>query len=450
MNIYNQGRYSVYIRPLVATLDLLIVVFFALKIFFESFFGQFFIVLIGISWFLAAYFSKFYNVYRNTKPIQIISLIIKQSALFGIFVFALSGYFNTLNLKSERIFRYVLYVFISVILIKIAVFFLLKKYRTLFNGNYRNVVILGYNKQALSLKDYFNNNPSLGYKLLKTFNKIDSLKNEEFYNFIIDNNINEVYCSLQGLDDKQIHQVISFTENNLISLKFIPDTKNIIFRNFKYEYYNYTPILSLRNIPLDESVNKFIKRLFDFLFSLVVILFVLSWLTPIIAFLIKLESKGPIFFNQSRNGINNKEFCCYKFRSMMPNKEANLNQATKNDMRVTKVGRFIRETSIDELPQFFNVFLGDMSVVGPRPHMVSHTNKYAKSVDKFMVRHFVKPGITGLAQVSGFRGEIESKKDIINRVKYDIFYIENWSLLLDVKIIFLTVYNAIKGEDKAY
>jgi putative colanic acid biosynthesis UDP-glucose lipid carrier transferase len=176
----------------------------------------------------------------------------------------------------------------------------------------------------------------------------------------------------------------------------------------------------------------------------------LSWLTPILALLIKLESKGPIFFKQSRNGFNYKEFECYKFRSMTPNKDAHLYQATRDDQRITKIGKFIRKTSIDELPQFFNVLFGDMSVVGPRPHMVSHTNMYAKRIDKFMVRHFVKPGITGLAQTSGFRGEVETDKDIIGRVKYDIFYIENWSLLLDIKIIFQTAMNAIRGEEKAY
>ena len=157
-----------------------------------------------------------------------------------------------------------------------------------------------------------------------------------------------------------------------------------------------------------------------------------------------------MFFKQSRNGFNYEEFDCYKFRSMTPNKDAHLYQATKNDMRVTKIGRFIRKTSIDELPQFFNVFFGDMSVVGPRPHMVSHTDMYAQKVDKFMVRHFVKPGITGSAQVSGYRGGIEKDEDIINRVKYDIFYIENWSILLDIKIISQTLLNAIKGEEKAY
>jgi putative colanic acid biosynthesis UDP-glucose lipid carrier transferase len=181
-----------------------------------------------------------------------------------------------------------------------------------------------------------------------------------------------------------------------------------------------------------------------------VILGLLSWLTPLLAIIISLESKGPIFFRQKRNGIENKEFYCYKFRSMTLNNDADRFQASKNDMRITKVGRFIRRTSIDELPQFYNVFFGDMSVVGPRPHMVKHTNEYANKVDKYMLRHFVKPGITGLAQVRGYRGEIESEADILNRIKFDIFYIENWSLFLDIKIVFQTVLNAIKGEDKAY
>ena len=208
--------------------------------------------------------------------------------------------------------------------------------------------------------------------------------------------------------------------------------------------------MSIRNIPIDKHTNKFFKRFFDIIFSIIIIVGVLSWLTPILAIFIKLESKGPIFFKQMRNGLNYEEFSCYKFRSMRLNEIADLEQVSKNDPRITKIGKFMRKTSIDELPQFFNVLLGEMSVVGPRPHMVSHTEMYAKSVDKFMVRHFIKPGITGLAQTNGFRGEVENERDIINRVKYDIFYLENWSLLLDTKIIFLTIYNAISGEEKAY
>lgn len=201
---------------------------------------------------------------------------------------------------------------------------------------------------------------------------------------------------------------------------------------------------------MDNPINAFIKRTFDIVFSLLVIIGLLSWLTPILALLITLESKGPVFFRQSRNGIDNREFYCYKFRSMAPNKNADDIQATKNDMRITKIGRFIRKTSIDELPQFYNVLFGTMSVVGPRPHMVKHTNEYASSVDKYMVRHFVKPGITGLAQVRGYRGEVETESDIQNRIKFDIFYVENWSLFLDLKIMVQTVLNAFKGEEKAY
>ena len=171
---------------------------------------------------------------------------------------------------------------------------------------------------------------------------------------------------------------------------------------------------------------------------------------PILAVGIKLESKGPVFFKQIRKGLNNEEFVCFKFRSMRINSTAHINQVSKNDPRITKLGRFIRKTSIDEMPQFFNVLLGDMSVVGPRPHMVSHSNMYAERIDKFMVRHLIVPGITGLAQTNGYRGEVESDNDIINRVKYDIFYLENWSLFLDLKIIFQTIISIIKGDDKAY
>ena len=335
---------------------------------------------------------------------------------------------------------------------KFTIYYLLKKYRSEFGGNYRNTVIFGQNKSTKDLENFFVKNPEYGYSHKKTFcikNKPEEAL-EKSFKYINEEYIDEIYCSVSELNPEQMNQIIDFADNNLKILKFIPDNKQIYSKKMKYEYYDYIPILSLRNIPLDDSINLLVKRVFDILFSSAVIIFLLSWLTPIIALLIKLESKGPVFFKQSRNGFNYKEFDCYKFRSMTPNKNAHLHQATRNDNRVTKVGKFIRKTSIDELPQFFNVLFGDMSVVGPRPHMVSHTNMYAKKVDKFMVRHFVKPGITGLAQISGFRGEVETDKDIIGRVKYDIFYIENWSLLLDIKIIIKTFLNAVRGEEKAY
>jgi len=236
----------------------------------------------------------------------------------------------------------------------------------------------------------------------------------------------------------------------LIALKFLPDNKDIFSRKMHMQYYGVLPIIALRSIPMDKMVNQVIKRTFDIVVSILVLVFILSWFTPLMAILIKLDSKGPVFFKQKRNGLDYKEFYCYKFRSMHPNPDADLYQVSRGDERITRVGKFLRKTSLDELPQFINVIFGEMSIVGPRPHMVSHTHMYAERIDKFMVRHFVKPGITGLAQVSGYRGEVETEKDIINRVRYDIFYLENWSLFLDIKIIFLTVYNIIKGDDKAY
>ena len=273
---------------------------------------------------------------------------------------------------------------------------------------------------------------------------------QECLDYIDKNNIDEIYSSVGELSNENLTKLIDYADNNLKILKFLPDNKEIYSKKLDFTYYGYLPILSMRKIPIEEPFNKFIKRGFDILLSLVIIIGVLSWLTPLLGLIIKLESKGPIFFKQKRNGLDYEEFYCYKFRSMRPNAMAHLHQVQKNDPRITRIGKIIRKTSIDELPQFINVLKGDMSVVGPRPHMVSHTHMYAERVDKFMVRHFIKPGITGLAQVSGYRGEVEDENHIINRVKYDIFYLENWSLFLDLKIVFQTVFNALRGEERAY
>lgn len=452
MSGFKQGRYSGYLRPISYLIDLSIINGLGLLYFFKQIEPLFFVVFFSIAWIMLSITSKFYEVYRYTREITILSLIIRQLGLFMLIVFAFSGFFNELKIKPITVLKYVAYCFLLITLLKFTVYYLLQKYRTSFGGNYRRTVILGENKKTLALQDFFNKNPEYGYVHKRTFSLKDKKQTDInlFFNYIKDEDIDEIYCSISELSNSQISDVVDFADNNLKILKFLPDNKEIYSKKLKYEYYDYLPILSLRNIPLEESINTVVKRGFDILFSSMVVIFILSWLTPIIAILIKLESKGPVFFKQSRNGFNYREFDCYKFRSMTPNQDAHLQQATKNDMRVTKVGKFIRKTSIDELPQFFNVLFGDMSVVGPRPHMVSHTNMYAKKIDKFMVRHFVKPGITGLAQTSGFRGEVETDKDIIGRVKYDIFYIENWSIFLDLKIIYKTILNAVRGEEKAY
>lgn len=407
--------------------------------------------IISVFWLAISYYSGFYEVYRYTKETQILGKLIKQFFFISLVTFAYVGY-KYKYVTTDEVWDYTFTCFASVAFLKFSIFYLLRKYRLFYGGNLRNVVILGNGKSVEELAYFFNDNPDYGYNLMKIFdlktNKKESL--EEACIYVLDNKVDEIYGSLNSLSNSNVEELINFADNNLKTIKLLPDSKNTLLRNLAVEYYGYIPIISLRIIPLEKEVNKRFKRIFDIVFSVLIIFFILSWLTPLLAILIKLDSKGPIFFKQRRNGLNYEEFICYKFRSMRLNPIADLEQVQKNDPRITRLGRFIRKTSIDELPQFFNVLLGDMSVVGPRPHMVSHTEMYAKSIDKFMVRHFIKPGITGLAQINGYRGEVETEKDIINRVRFDIFYLENWTILLDLKIIFKTVINAIKGEEKAY
>lgn len=413
--------------------------------------GVYYAIFISFSWFIIAANLGFYEVYRYTKVISILNCALKQGVLFALFCLVLE-YFYSETGNQKRVILFVLVALFLVLLIKLFIFYFLRKFRLLFGGNSRTVVLLGNEKNTNPLKQFFTENPDYGYKLTKVFTLEDHKKEriDKCLSFALENKTDEIYCSMADLSESQISDIIDFADNNLKTLKFIPDEIQILSLNVKFEYYDYIPVISLRNILQDETLNKVIKRVFDLVFSSIIIAGLLSWLTPIMAIIIKWESKGPMFFVQKRNGLNFKEFKCYKFRSMELNDKADLDLVSKNDARITKVGKFIRKTSIDELPQFFNVFLGTMSVVGPRPHMVSVTNLYALKVDKFMVRHFVKPGITGLAQTKGFRGEVETDEDIINRVKYDIFYMENWSILLDIKIIFNTIFNTLKGDKKAY
>ena len=299
---------------------------------------------------------------------------------------------------------------------------------------------------------FFKNNPESGFINTKTvsFKKREKIDLNILFSYIKAESVDEIYCSLSEIEAVDVKAITKFADNNLKVVKFVPEQNTVLNQDLKRDFYGMVPVLEFRTIPLDDSFNLALKRLFDIGFSLLVIVLILSWLTPLLALLIKIESRGPVFFSQLRKGYNYKSFTCFKFRSMVINDKANVIQVSKADQRITKLGKIMRQTSMDELPQFFNVLIGDMSVVGPRPHMLSHTEMYANKVDKVMVRHFVKPGITGLAQVSGYRGEVETDKDIIGRVKYDIFYIENWSIFLDLKIIIQTIIKAIKGDEKAY
>ena len=444
------GRFSGYIRPITYALDLLSINILAYFFLSNYLFGKFFVAFISISWIIIAINVSFYEVFRFTKIVSILNKTVKQVILFALVCFSFSQFYVK-GADSQLLLKYLFSSLVIIISIKMFIFFALKKYRSIFGRNQRKVLIIGNGKNAYKLKDLFIGNPDYGCNLIHFFETKTNKKEqfEEIFAFSIENEIDIIFCSLEKTTDAEIDELIDFSENNLISVKFLPENQDPISENNKVDYYSYIPVLTLQNTYLDDPITKTAKRIFDVVFSILVIVLVFSWLFPIIAIIIKLDSKGPVFFKQGRPGLFEKEFTCYKFRSMTANVQQN-DQTSKGDMRITKVGKFIRKTSIDELPQFFNVLLGDMSVVGPRPNFWTHYKQYTNKIQKYNFRHYVKPGITGLAQVSGYRGEIEEDEDMVNRINYDVYYIKNWSLFLDLKIIFLTVYNIFKGEEKAY
>ena len=449
------GRYSKYIRPISIIFDLIIVVLFGLYFLRELNLNSVaFAVYQIVAWLTIALLIKFYAVYRFTTPVEILSKLSRQSVLFLLVVIAYFPFSDTAFFSGNAVATYMVATLIVILTFKFLLFYYLKKYRIITGSNFRTAIIVGVTPESQQLRKLFDTRVDYGYRFLGYFS--DKVQNEDVLGkiddlkmFVKKNPVDEIYCSLNEVSDDRLKRLIAFSEIYGKTIKFIPDSAQLFSKNLVTNYYELFPVLSLRKTALHDPINKLVKRAFDIVFALCVMVFILSWLIPILAILIKIESKGPVFFKQGRPGINENEFFCYKFRSMRVNSTTEL-EAKKDDPRVTRIGRFIRKTSIDETPQFLNVLLGDMSVVGPRPHLWAQNILYGQKIKKYMIRHYIKPGITGLAQVRGYRGEIETDEDMINRIKFDVFYIENWSLLLDIKIIIQTVVNIFKGEEKAY
>lgn len=448
-------RYSFLIRPLQLFSDIILI---NLIIYITSdleFLNLSFLSYITFFWIVISYFLGFYKVYRYTKVLRILTLLARQFLMFTLGYFAYFGIFREGEVVHNQ-FLILSTIFLSVSFFKFLSFFLLKKYRALGN-NYRTTIVLGFDDASKKIIKIFESKSNMGYKFLGFFANKD-YKNDAYlgkindvYDFVSTNEVDQIYCSLSELSKDQIREINKFSIEKNITLKLIPDSDELYSKTQEVEFYEDTiTVLNVKKLPFEFTENFYIKRVFDIFFSFFICVFLLSWLIPILWILVKLESKGPLIFKQEREGLNGEKFVCYKFRSMKINELSDQVHATKNDERVTKMGAFLRKTSMDELPQFFNVLLGDMSVVGPRPHLESLSIEYQKDVDDYLKRHIVKPGITGLAQVSGYRGEIRKKSDIKNRIRLDIFYIENWSFFLDIKIIIKTVSNVFKGEEKAY
>lgn len=416
------------------------------------------IILINFVWFNVTQITRLYNQIFTKEAIPTIrgslaSLII----LFVVItlIVLIIPEFGTPTILLLVTF----FVFAPLFLSAKVTFLLLRRSRRDKMIPYKDVVIVGGGPVGRDIKTHLEKNRHLGCRVVGYFDDNSALKIhdspylgqvEQCIDYVKQHGIREIYCALP---DRAIHKIdvlMRAADREMIRFKLVPDVKDYFKKNVMVQLFGHLPVLSPRAEPLENKVNQIIKRIFDICFSMVVIVFVMSWLIPLMALLIKLDSKGPVFFKQQRSGKNNQLFYCLKFRSMRLNGESDTKQATKNDSRVTKIGAFMRKSSIDEMPQFFNVLIGNMSVVGPRPHPLFLSQEYAEIIDEYMVRHLVLPGITGWAQVNGLRGETKQDGAMKERVKADIWYLENWSLLLDLKIVFLTFWQLIVGQENAF
>lgn len=315
---------------------------------------------------------------------------------------------------------------------------------------YKGFVLVGKAEHARELRRYYLRNPELNYRFI-THLEVDGYEFplKEIEALCNKKEVHEIICCFPEVDEAVLRRWIQFGLDSLIKVKIMFSAEDQS-RSIEWEQEGKLPGINLTVVAIDEPVNQLLKRVFDFVFTTIIFLLVLSWLLPLVAVLIKGTSRGPVFFIQQRNGEGNKPFGCIKFRTMTVNQEADTKQATKDDARITSIGKFLRKSSIDELPQFINVLKGEMSLIGPRPHPIKLNEKFAPLISSLMSRHYVKPGITGLAQCMGYRGETQTLADMENRVRLDRYYIENWSFWLDIKIIFLTIVSLIRGSDKAY
>ncbi|MDW7694060.1 undecaprenyl-phosphate glucose phosphotransferase [Flammeovirgaceae bacterium SG7u.111] len=415
-----------------------------------------FVVLYNALWIGASVLSGLYKIERALKVDTMVFRSIKIILLHFLIVNLFVQFYYDNDLVKYLMLSY----FLILLVVPTSKGVMLKAllyYRTR-GFNAKEIVILGSGDLANDLYEKIDGNPALGMRFKGFFDNGSSHNSsmplykgqvEELKDYCLSNKVDEIFCTLPMAEVDKINDIMDFADNHLIRFRLIPEF-GALNKRMGISFYENVPVLTPRYEPLENTWNRVLKRGFDIVFSLAVISFIFPFLLPVVAILIKLSGRGPVFFRQLRTGKDNKSFYCYKFRTMTVNKDSDKMQAKKGDARITKIGAILRKTSLDEFPQFFNVLEGHMSIVGPRPHMLLHTEEYSKMINKFMVRHLIKPGITGWAQVSGYRGNTEESEMMVKRIEHDNWYVENWSLWLDIKIIFLTVINAVKGEENAF
>lgn len=417
-----------------------------------------FFLIFSLIWIIAGFFLKIYRI-DTVSLIRNISINLLATFLIHmLMIFTILSTFKIFIIKAE--FLISIYILAALLIISSRILYkLILKYFEFSGFDKRRVIIIGATGSGKALHQFFEEHHGAGYEF-KGFFDDERPKGREMKNLVAGKlsaikeycfreKIDEIYFTLPLTHKGLLEDMIKFADDNFIYFRIAPDFGKVMQGKCNLFLMNSIPVLTTRKEPLRISFNAILKRGFDIVFSLAVICLLFPFILPLIALAIRLDSEGPIIFKQLRPGKKNKLFDCYKFRTMRVNNSTEV-QATRNDSRITRVGRFLRKTNLDELPQFFNVLLGNMSVVGPRPNMVSQLEQYSKTIRQYKIRHFISPGITGYAQVNGLRGETREHELMEKRVKYDVLYLENWSLSLDIKIIFLTVWNMLRGDRNAY
>ena len=408
------------------------------------------------------FFSLYFVPMKLHMSVVFLDKIVQRSFNFitiYIFLFAICLIF--LNVGNDLATFLIIYYFTLLLVFslwRVLVRVMVKSYRRK-GYNAKNIIIIGAGKNGMELYHVIKTDLSYGFNILGFFDDNTILKDvlpnylgtiNQVEEYTKNNEIDEIYCTIPGTNSEKISELLNFAEKNMIRFYIIPEFYRNIKKTMILEVMESVPLLTIRTEPLQSPYNRFIKRCFDILFSVSVLILVFPLLYIVAGILIKMSSKGPILFKQKRTGLYGKVFECYKFRTMHMNEDADTVQAVKDDPRTTKIGSFLRRTNLDEFPQFINVLKSDMSVVGPRPHMLKHTEQYSMLIDKYMIRHLVKPGITGWAQITGYRGETRTLEQMEGRVKRDVWYLENWSYFLDLKIVVVTIISMFRGESNAY
>ena len=458
-----------FLRNISYTLDIIIILIaylvakkFNYNIDLQYFSYPFFFLSI-VLWFVMSVFSKIYFEKRSNKFAEEMVQMIYHSILF---IVSLSSVLFFLNLNHKFPSKFVL-VFANILtfLAILSKYAIRKKIHAYLNKGifYDQVLLVGSTKAAEEFIDAVKKYYYYGYKCIGYIDDQNQLKKEcaylgnlnDLHTILRTTEIDEVFIALPTGENEKIQNCIAICDGLNIKVRILPNLSEFTSSSVYINNIGLLPVVNVGDLPLDKRENRLLKRSFDIVFSLLFFILLGSFIFPLLAIIIKLSSKGPIFFKQERWGLNNKRITCYKFRSMYKessdiDEEGNFQQAHKNDPRITLIGKILRKTNMDELPQFWNVLMGNMSVVGPRPHPTQLNIQSMELVDNYMLRHMVIPGITGLAQVNGCRGETRTTEDMQKRVNFDLYYIQRWNFWLDLQIIIQTVINIFRGDQNAY